>query len=133
MQNKLRTLWNEGASAVNAWLGIPSTVTAEIVSRQGFDAITIDLLVERGMVDSPVPECDLVVSGLAGGAARSWSMDRSGSFTSDAVAEPALDRAGIEATIGGAGEYLTFMCTPWGSGERIAIDRDLDGVLDRDE
>jgi 4-hydroxy-2-oxoheptanedioate aldolase len=43
MQNKLRTLWNEGASAVNAWLGIPSTVTAEIVSRQGFDAITIDL------------------------------------------------------------------------------------------
>jgi 4-hydroxy-2-oxoheptanedioate aldolase len=43
MQNKLRTLWNEGASAVNAWLGIPSTVTAEIVSRQGFDAITVDL------------------------------------------------------------------------------------------
>ena len=31
MQNKLRTLWKEGASAVNAWLGIPSTVTAEIV------------------------------------------------------------------------------------------------------
>ena len=43
MQNKLRTLWKEGASAVNAWLGIPSTVTAEIVSRQGFDAITVDL------------------------------------------------------------------------------------------
>ena len=43
MQNKLRTLWNEDASAINAWLGIPSTITAEIVSRQGFDAITIDL------------------------------------------------------------------------------------------
>ena len=43
MQNKLRTLWNEDASGVNAWLGIPSTVTAEIVSRQGFDAITVDL------------------------------------------------------------------------------------------
>lgn len=43
MQNKLRTLWNENASAVNAWLGIPSPVTAEIVSRQGFDAITVDL------------------------------------------------------------------------------------------
>ena len=55
MQNKLRTLWNEDASAVNAWLGIPSTVTAEIVSRQGFDAITIDL--QHGINDysSAVP------------------------------------------------------------------------------
>jgi len=55
MQNKLRTLWKEDASAVNAWLGIPSTVTAEIVSRQGFDAITIDL--QHGMTDysSAVP------------------------------------------------------------------------------
>ncbi len=43
MHNKLRTLWNEDASAINAWLGIPSTITAEIVSKQGFDAITIDL------------------------------------------------------------------------------------------
>jgi len=43
MHNKLRTLWNKEASGVNAWLGIPSTVTAEIVSRQGFDAITVDL------------------------------------------------------------------------------------------
>ncbi len=55
MENKLRTLWNEDASAVNAWLGIPSTITAEIVSRQGFDAITIDL--QHGIIDysSAVP------------------------------------------------------------------------------
>jgi 4-hydroxy-2-oxoheptanedioate aldolase len=43
MQNKLRALWKDNASAVNAWLGIPSPVTAEIVSRQGFDSITVDL------------------------------------------------------------------------------------------
>ncbi len=55
MHNKLRSLWNEGATAVNAWLGIPSTVTAEIVSRQGFDAITVDL--QHGITDysSAVP------------------------------------------------------------------------------
>ncbi len=55
MQNKLRTLWNEDASAINAWLGIPSTITAEIVSRQGFDAITIHL--QHGITDysSAVP------------------------------------------------------------------------------
>ena len=55
MKNKLRSLWNDNASAVNAWLGIPSTVTAEIVSRQGFDAITLDL--QHGINDytSAVP------------------------------------------------------------------------------
>ncbi|NIM27145.1 MAG: 2,4-dihydroxyhept-2-ene-1,7-dioic acid aldolase [Gammaproteobacteria bacterium] len=55
MHNKLRSLWNDGATAVNAWLGIPSTVTAEIVSRQGFDAITVDL--QHGITDysSAVP------------------------------------------------------------------------------
>ncbi len=55
MKNKLRSLWNEDASAVNAWLGIPITVTAEIVSRQGFDAITVDL--QHGVADysSAVP------------------------------------------------------------------------------
>jgi len=55
MQNKLRSLWKDNASAVNAWLGIPSTLTAEIVSGQGFDAITVDL--QHGIVDysSAVP------------------------------------------------------------------------------
>ena len=55
MHNKLRNLWNEDASAINAWLGIPSTVTAEIVSRQGYDAITIDM--QHGINDysSAVP------------------------------------------------------------------------------
>jgi 4-hydroxy-2-oxoheptanedioate aldolase len=55
MHNKLRKLWNEDASAINAWLGIPSTITAEIVSRQGYDAITIDM--QHGINDysSAVP------------------------------------------------------------------------------
>jgi 4-hydroxy-2-oxoheptanedioate aldolase len=55
MQNKLRNLWNEDASAINAWLGIPSTITAEIISRQGYDAITIDM--QHGINDysSAVP------------------------------------------------------------------------------
>jgi 4-hydroxy-2-oxoheptanedioate aldolase len=55
MKNKLRTLWNDNGAAVNAWLGIPSTVTAEIVSRQAFDSITLDL--QHGINDysSAVP------------------------------------------------------------------------------
>ena len=93
----------------------------------------IDLLFERGQVDAPIPECDLVVKGVVSGASRGWAMTRTGQFQSDRAAEPAIDRPALEALITGPDQYLTFMCTPWGSGTRIGIDRDLDGVLDADE
>ncbi len=93
----------------------------------------IDLLIERGMVETPVPECDLVVSGLVDGAERSWTMGRDGMFVADRGSDPAIGRAALEASITEGGEYLTFLCTPWGSGTRIGIDRDLDGVLNADE
>ena len=93
----------------------------------------IDLLEQRGKVDSPVPECDLVVSGVVANVARSWSMDRGGMFFPDRSAEPAVDRATVEAMVSGPNDFLTFMCAPWGSGTRIGVDRDLDGVLNGDE
>jgi DNA-binding beta-propeller fold protein YncE len=93
----------------------------------------IDLLIERGRIDMPIPECDLVVKGVIGGEQRGWSMRRSGQFRSDRGAESAIDRSALEALITGPGEYLTFTCAPWGSGVRIGIDRDLDGVFDGDE
>ena len=52
MKNHLRALWNEGQPGVNAWLGIPSSITAEIVARQGFDAVTVDL--QHGVTDYSV-------------------------------------------------------------------------------
>ena len=68
MKNKLRTLWGEGATGINAWLGIPSTVTAEIVSRQGFDAVTVDL--QHGINDysTAVP----MLQAMAGSDATLW-------------------------------------------------------------
>ena len=80
-----------------------------------------------------MPECDLVASGVIGGMARSWAMDRSGMFMPARAGELALDRAGLEALVTDAGDRLTFTCTPWGSGGRVGIDRDQDGVLDGDE
>jgi YVTN family beta-propeller protein len=102
-------------------------------SNRAAAAARIDLLVDRGMVEIPVPECDLVVSGVVGGAARGWTMDRNGQFQPDRAAEPSLDRAAIEALITQPDQYLTFTCSPWGSGMRIGVDRDLDGILDGDE
>lgn len=38
-----------GGKAVNGWCAIPSAVTAEIVARQGFDLMTVDL--QHGLID----------------------------------------------------------------------------------
>ncbi len=93
----------------------------------------IDLLIARSQIDTPVPECDLVVKGVISGEARGWVMARTAAFQSDKVADPPLDRAALEALITGPDQHLTFTCVPWGSGTRIGIDRDNDGILDGDE
>ena len=49
MSNRLRETWSAGKPALNGWLGIPSTFSAEIMSQQDFDSITIDL--QHGLVD----------------------------------------------------------------------------------
>lgn len=48
-ENKLKELWQEGKTAINAWLTIPSAWTAEIMAHAGFDAITIDM--QHGLAD----------------------------------------------------------------------------------
>ena len=46
---KLHDLWAAGKPAVNGWCSIPSTVTAEMMSLNDFDSLTIDL--QHGLVD----------------------------------------------------------------------------------
>jgi 4-hydroxy-2-oxoheptanedioate aldolase len=48
-ENKLRSIWKAGGHAVNGWLAIPSSYSAEAMAHQGWDALTIDL--QHGMVD----------------------------------------------------------------------------------
>jgi len=40
--NRLKQLWQENKTAVNAWITIPSSWTAEVMANAGFDAMTID-------------------------------------------------------------------------------------------
>ncbi len=42
-KTKLRTLWNSNKPVLNGWLQIDCPLTAEIMSRQGYDTITIDM------------------------------------------------------------------------------------------
>jgi hypothetical protein len=90
-------------------------------------------MIGRSQIDAPVPECDLVVKGVIGGETRGWLMARTAGFRPDKAAEPPLDLAALEGLITGPGQFLTFTCAPWGSGTRIGIDRDSDGILDGDE
>ena len=48
-ENRLRTLWQEGKAAVNGWLAIPNSFSAEVMAHQGWDSLTIDL--QHGVID----------------------------------------------------------------------------------
>lgn len=48
-ENELRKLWTAGGFALNGWLHIPSAFSAELMSQQGWDSLTIDM--QHGPVD----------------------------------------------------------------------------------
>ena len=41
--NRIKTLWAEGKPAINGWLSVGNSFTAEIMASAGYDAITADL------------------------------------------------------------------------------------------
>lgn len=86
------------------------------------------------MVDAPMAmECDVIVKGVVNGEARGWLRLSSGAYRSDRASEPELSSAALQALTAADGQSLTYTCAPPGAGLRMGIDRDADGVLDRDE
>ena len=47
--NRLRTLWQNDQAAVNGWLTIPNSFSAETMAHQGWDTLTIDM--QHGLID----------------------------------------------------------------------------------
>ena len=90
----------------------------------------IDLLIAR----ADAGECDLVVKGQVQGREIGFLYLGAGRFTSDRKAVPPISDALLRRLPGlTSGRELTYTCVPPGSGRRIGIDRDGDGVLDGDE
>jgi DNA-binding beta-propeller fold protein YncE len=88
----------------------------------------IDLLEARAAAG----ECDLVVHGQAGGETVAFLYDPGARrFIPDRTRRRPVSDADLRALACDA--ELTFTAVPPGSGRRIGIDRDLDGVLDGDE
>ena len=48
IENKVKTKWQKKEVVLNSFLSIPNTFTAEIMSEQGYDALTIDY--QHGMI-----------------------------------------------------------------------------------
>ncbi len=48
-KNRLKEIWAGGGAAVNAWLAIPNSFSAEQMAHGDFDSVTVDM--QHGMVD----------------------------------------------------------------------------------
>ncbi len=47
--NHVRRIWSEGGTAWNGWLSMPGSVGAEVMARQDWDSLVVDL--QHGLVD----------------------------------------------------------------------------------
>jgi DNA-binding beta-propeller fold protein YncE len=75
---------------------------------------------------------DLVVKGTYNGVRRGFLYQPGSlSYKADTTNQPSVTRAQLVAKIQ-AGDILTIMGVPPGSGIRLGIDRDVDGILDGD-
>jgi DNA-binding beta-propeller fold protein YncE len=89
----------------------------------------IDLMKAR----ADAGECDLVAKGRIANQEIGFLYLGGGQFAGDRQAMPAISDAFLRTVVVASGSSLTYTCAPPGSGERMGIDRDLDGVLDGDE
>jgi hypothetical protein len=90
----------------------------------------VDLLISR----ADAGDCDLVAKGfMSQTQPRGYFYLGAGTFRSDQAAAGNISATALRAAIDSPQEYLTFTCVPLGSGVRIGIDRDADGVLDGDD
>ena len=86
----------------------------------------IDLLVERAALG----ECDLIASQKS----HSYLFDASlNKFISDRTSETPITDAMLRTKASKKDGEITYTCTPPGNGVRLALDRDMDGVYNRDE
>jgi DNA-binding beta-propeller fold protein YncE len=109
-------------------VGQQVTITPATIAN-GTVTAAIDFLIAR----ADAGQCNLVAKGNAAGLARGWQYVGGGNFQPDRNADAVIGTAVLRALAGVAGQEQTYTCVPLGSGVRIGIDRDEDGIFDRRE
>lgn len=108
-------------------------------SNSGVAGPRIDLLIARANAaftskvledinGGPVNECELIAK-LRDGGAQAGYLYEGGMFTPD-DGGIAITDAALRAKASTGGQEVTYTCVPPGSGHRMALDRDLDTLLD---
>ena len=101
----------------------------------------VRLLIERAEAEfvskelgGNVRECDLIANGLVNGENRGYLYQtESNEFKSDKADEPSISEEQLLYLAQSEGNQITLMCVPFGSGHRIALDRDRDGIFNGDQ
>ncbi|HMJ13233.1 MAG TPA: hypothetical protein VK524_17555, partial [Polyangiaceae bacterium] len=96
----------------------------------------VDLLIARAaapftskLLGGTVTECDLIAKTVVSNRQVGFVRRADGRFYPDDGGTPLSD-AQLRAIATSSGEPVTYTCAPPGSGQRMGIDRDLDGVVD---
>ena len=89
----------------------------------------IDLLIAQALAGN----ADLIVKGNIAGEQRGAFMQPSGLFKTDRAADALIDANTLRSIAQSPGQEVTYTAVPPGSGFRIGIDRDDDGVLNNDD
>jgi YVTN family beta-propeller protein len=112
-------------------VGQQVTVTASNAGQS--DVVNrVNLLVARSKVSFPLPECEVVAKSVVGGVLKGWVLNSAGNFVPNKSTEAAVTQSQLISQTATAGSPVTFTCVPPGNGTRIGVDRDANGVLDRD-
>ena len=92
----------------------------------------IDLLMARATVG----ECELMVKDNLSGKRSGYLYSpgtSGGVFLPDRSSKKTISDADLRKEATKSEQELTYTCVPPGSGRRMGIDQDLDGILDGDE
>jgi DNA-binding beta-propeller fold protein YncE len=108
-------------------------IVGQQVTLDATNAVTVGARIDLLEARADVYECDLVAKGRIGVAHMGFVYMGSGQFVADRQSLAPFQDAALRTLVATTDGTLTYTCVPPGSGDRIGIDRDLDGYFDGDE
>ena len=88
---------------------------------------TLDQFILSASITFPVPQCDLTANTIQQQLQKQWLYDRNDNiFVADDESTQTTEE--LLLSVAESTNNFVFTCQPWGSGHRLAIDRDRDGL-----
>jgi hypothetical protein len=103
------------------------------LTAEGLDDAGVTARLELLMGRADAGDCDLVVKTRIAGRARGFLYAGGRQFQGDRHGDPLPDAGAVRRLAAVAGQEQTYTCVPPQTGNRIALDRDRDGIWDRRE